>query len=176
MGKAWFSRLKSYRDCVIHARHINPATGVGVKVDRQAHVYDVLLNEEALNAAYDQLVVLRKEFDEAVVLIGSAQILKVLAADDPKKESLVSKVEDRLLRFRCCRSERLALPPMPEFPSESELLAAGFLVNRAHTATAMGWFQQWPEPLKRPVPNRILLQEPSWVPLPPLSQKEEKDK
>jgi hypothetical protein len=61
LGKGVFENLKIYRDCVIHARHLNVSTGVGVKVDRQAQVFDVLLSQNALDTAYILLAAQRSQ-------------------------------------------------------------------------------------------------------------------
>jgi hypothetical protein len=66
LGDGVFGQLKDYRDGVIHARHVNAVTGVGVKIDRRAKVFDYLVSREALEAAYKILVVMRAELDEAV--------------------------------------------------------------------------------------------------------------
>jgi hypothetical protein len=155
LGEGVFSLLKDYRDGVIHARHINPATGVGVKVDRQARVYDYLVQETTLNIAYSILVAIRQELDEAVTLVGAMQLLKGAAADDPKRGQFEAEVATYRVRFQQRRIARQALPPLPEFPSESELRAADLEANTNQTATILGWLSEWP--ISHLAPRPILM-------------------
>ena len=69
LGEGMFGTLKDYRDGVVHARHINAITGIGVKLDRSATVFNYLVRRDALDAAYDLLVVIRRELDEAIPLV-----------------------------------------------------------------------------------------------------------
>jgi hypothetical protein len=48
LGKYAFGKMKTYRDGVIHARHINASTGIGVKVDRKGGAFDWLIRKDAL--------------------------------------------------------------------------------------------------------------------------------
>jgi hypothetical protein len=146
LGKGVFENVKIYRDCVIHARHLNVSTGVGVKVDRQDQVFDVLLSQNALDTAYILLAALRREIAEAIPLIHGMKLLKKIAADDPKRAPFESVTANHRAQFHQYRSERLALPLLPEFPSESELRAADFQAKQAQTAAVMDWFLSSPMP------------------------------
>jgi hypothetical protein len=146
LGDGSFGLLKDYRDGAIHARHVNANTGIGVKVDRKARVYDYLIVETALNAAYDQLVAITNELDEAVSLLQWCKSLKSLASDDPKRAQVEEETGACRSRFQQCRTERLNLPPLPKFPSESELRAADLHVQQLRTATLVGEFQPWMYP------------------------------
>ncbi len=168
LGAGVFGNLKDYRDGVIHARHLNPATGVGTKVDRRAQVFDYLVKENALNAAYDLLVAVRKELDESVILVQGIKALNVLAGDDPNREQLEAKLKASRSQFQLYQSERLGLPPLPEFPSELELRKADFLANTAQTAILMSWFLDQPFQMRQYHRNVAFLDSPpAWVPRPP---------
>jgi hypothetical protein len=146
LGEGVFMNIKDYRDGVIHARHVNAATGIGTKVDRRASMYDYLVAKKALDAAYNILVVVRRELDEAITLAQGIKAFKSLAADDPNKVQLEAKISDCRSRFRDCRRERQSLPPIPKFPTESELRAADSLAQQAQTATLMSYYQPWVYP------------------------------
>lgn len=161
LGKGVFENLKTYRDCVIHARHLNVNTGVGVKVDRQAQVFDVLLRQDALDAAYILLAALRREIAEAIPLIHGMKLLKEIAADDPKRAPFESVTANHRAQFQRYRTERLSLPAIPEFPSESELRAADFQAKQFQIAAMTGSFSMHgmhisdtPLPLKEKKPKR----------------------
>jgi hypothetical protein len=143
LGEGWFKNLKDYRDGAIHARHVNAITGIGTRIDRKAEMYDYLVRKDALEAAYDILVVMRKELDEAVTLVQGIKVLKELDASDPNKAQHEAKISESRSRFRDCRRERQSLPPIPKFPSESELHAADALAQQAQTATLMSHYQPW---------------------------------
>ena len=121
LGESGFKQMKSYRDGVIHARYVDFSTSVGVKVDRQAKVYDIFIRQDALDAAFNILLALKEELLIAHLLISVLVYIKKLAADDPKKaryEALAANFQAQFLGYR---RERLSLPPFPEFPSEPEL-------------------------------------------------------
>jgi hypothetical protein len=146
LGDGVFGQLKDYRDGVIHARHVNAVTGVGVKIDRRAKVFDYLVSRHALEAAYKILVAMRAELDEAVSLVQGIKELKQIGSDDPNRARLEAEIAACRSRFQNCCTERLALPPLPEFPSESELRTADFLAQQAHTASLMDFYQPWTTP------------------------------
>ena len=173
VGKAGFKKLKGYRDCIIHARHINTSTWVGIKIDRQAAVYDVLLNQKALEAAYDHLVALRKELEAADMLLNATKLFQNMELDDPERSPIESKVLETQALYRTHHKARLDLAPMPEFPAESELREAGFLLQAARQAAVMSWYPSWqphqPQYYRR---SAWLYQQPATDTPPPL--KEEK--
>jgi hypothetical protein len=171
MGKGFFGLQKTYRDLVMHARHINPATWVGVKVDRQADVYDFLLDEKTLKIAYDLVVVLRKEFDEVVALIYGLKQLNI--SGGPGKVHLEAKIAGHQVQYRHYRTERLRLPQMPKFPEEPEVRVAGFQAQQAQTAILNSWYlnQNWDPPPRRRVNPAIY--DFSSGPIGPLTTREE---
>jgi hypothetical protein len=119
-----FGTLKSYRDAVIHARLINAPIGIGARVDRRAKIFDVLLSQDALDALYTHLISLRDELNAAANALGLIMAYDLLAADDPRKLSAGGQRAKLLARFRARQPARAALPPIPEFPSEQQLLEA----------------------------------------------------
>jgi hypothetical protein len=147
LGDGAFGRLKDYRDGAIHVRHLNPSTGIGVKVDRKAQVFDYLVSEKVLNIAYNLLVAVQKELDEVVILAQGMKALKLLAAGDPNRAPLEAKITICHFQFQLYHNERLALPQLPEFPSESELRAADFQAQQALTAILTGWYNQSDTPI-----------------------------
>ena len=172
LGEGVFGELKDYRDGVIHARHVNAIPGVGVKVDRRAKVFDYLVEETSLNVAYNLLVAIRKEIDEAVTLVQGCKSLKQIASDDQDKSQFEAELAACRSRFQQCHTERLALPPLPAFPSESELRAADLQANTAQTAILMSWYVP---PHQNPYQqrNNALLDTyyPPWVAQPPPDEK-----
>jgi hypothetical protein len=175
LGDGVFGLLKDYRDGVIHARHVNAVTGIGVKVDRKAKVFDYLVSIVALEAAYKILFVMRAELDEAVSLIQGIKELKQIAGDDPNRARLEAEIATCRSRFKHCDTERLALPRLPEFPSESELRAADFLAQQAHTASLMDFYQPWTMPHFRRQFSPALWNYIQNTPL-PLAEEERKKK
>ena len=156
LGEGVFGTLKDYRDGAIHVRHLNPSTGVGVKVDRRARVFDYLVRETTLDVAYNLLIAIRKELDEATTLIQGIRSLNSLSDSDPNRALLEAKLAAIRYQFQLCRTERLKLPQLPEFPTELELRQADLQANTAHTQILMHWWQQHPHWWQQPQPARSL--------------------
>jgi hypothetical protein len=149
LGEGMFGTLKDYRDGVVHARHINAITGIGVKLDRSATVFNYLVRRDALDAAYDLLVVIRRELDEAIQLVEGAKAMKLLAPPDSNRLQLEAELMASRSRFGQCQKERRALPKIPEFPSEEELRVAELQAQQARTAELMSRYQFWTFPQYR---------------------------
>ncbi len=124
LGNNGFHLMKSYRDCVIHARHINFSTSIGIKVDRRARVSDVLVTQDALDAAFNVLDSLKWELFSAFMLVSALKAIKECAPADPKKSRLEAFAANYRAQFQANQRERQSLPPIPEFPSEPELREA----------------------------------------------------
>lgn len=152
LGDGGFKHLKNYRDGVIHVRNLNVARGIGTKIDRRAAVFDYLVRQDALDAAYDILVAMQKELNAANLLILGMKELRATAADDPKKLQHGAAVKAAHTQFLQRRAARLALPPIPEFPSDSELRAADLKHQQAQQAAYMGWYQEWDRPSRPRLP------------------------
>jgi hypothetical protein len=124
LGQGAFSKYKTYRDAVVHARAFNAPAGIGYRLERRAKPQEVLMTAEALETLALHLTYLSYEiayFDEIFVM---RQEQASLAPDDLERASLAAEFPEWLVRFRDCRKKRLALPPLPEFPTEAELLSA----------------------------------------------------
>jgi len=174
LGKSYFKELKTYRDCVIHVRHLNALTGVGVKVDRQADVYDTLVSINILDAAYNLLVILRKEITEITSLVIGIKALRLFDGDDQERARLEAKIASCRAQALQHRSERQSLPPLPEYPSESQLRLADFQANTAQTEVLM---HSWYQPFSQPQPARSLWlyhSQATDVPLPPKENEKKK--
>jgi hypothetical protein len=172
LGGGAFGKLKDYRNGAIHVRHLNPSTGVGVKVDRKAQVFDYLVSEKVLNIAYNLLVAVQKELDEVATLTQGMKALKLLADGDPNRAPLEAKITICHSQVQRYRTERLALPQLPEFPSESELRAADFQAQQALTAILMGWYNQWDTPITLRASGALLDDLSTPVLRPPLDEEE----
>jgi hypothetical protein len=116
-GEADFRLLKKYRDGVIHARPWDAENAVGVVVERQNRRAEVLLSVEALEGLAQRLEVMWLELRE-LKLAYRALRDKVLDYEEPDqhKEQLAAEYQGAMARFRLHRSQRLSLPPLPEFP------------------------------------------------------------
>jgi hypothetical protein len=152
LGKGVFKLYKSFRDAVIHARVTDGSVGMGLLVDRQAQISDVLLSETALSVLYDHLVALKTELEFGAILLGLAKTTRNLDKSDPNTELIAKGRANLSAQFRARQTVRLALPPIPEFPSEYELDAAA---NRWHqkqqaAMPLMDWLQPWPAPVQLP--------------------------
>ena len=155
LGDGVFGTLKDYRDGAIHVRHLNPRTGVGTKVDRRARVFDYLIGETTLDVAYNLLIAVRKELDAVTTLVHGVRSLNSLSETDLNRSQLEVKLAAIRSQLQLCRTERLNLPQLPEFPAESELRQADLQANTAHTETLMKWYQQFSQPMQ-PQPARSL--------------------
>jgi hypothetical protein len=121
LGNGVFKLLKKYRDAVVHARVINAPFGIGERTDRQAKVSEVLLSLKALQALYRHLVALRDEIDSAARLVLEIKMFSDGPQNDQDRARLAAKKLRWSAQLRRDRTRRLSLPPIPEFPSESEL-------------------------------------------------------
>lgn len=123
LGKAGFKLIKSYRDAVVHARAHNSPKGVGIRLDRRAELFEVLLTVDALKALYEHTTTLRAELSEINQLLLYASQLPAMA-NAQGKEQLAELISTATAQLRTHRNWRLSLQQLPKFPSESELLEA----------------------------------------------------
>jgi hypothetical protein len=152
LGKGVFKLYKSFRDAVIHVRVTDGSVGMGLLVDRQAQISDVLLSETALSVLYDHLVALKTELEFGALLLGLAKTTRNIDKNDPNAELIAKGRSNLSAQFQARRTVRLALPPIPEFPSESELDAAAtrWHQNRQAAMPLMDWIQPWTGPVQLP--------------------------
>lgn len=150
LGENGFKLLKSYRDGVIHVRHLNAATSVGIKVDSRAQLFDFLVRQDALEAGINLADALQRELGAANALLRTTTSLSNSVPDDPERASAEVLTIAFRAQFHKHRSARQALPPFPEFPSESELHAAEIQFQQAELTALMGSLgQNWELPLRR---------------------------
>jgi hypothetical protein len=128
IGENCFVKLKSIRNSIIHARVVNASIGIGMMVDKSAKVREVLLNVPALELFYRHLIALRNELISANTFLWGEKALHYFAQhfgpDDPNKARLEADRPKWTVPFHNHRDARLSLPPLPEFPSESEVREA----------------------------------------------------
>jgi hypothetical protein len=128
LGKNGFETLKKYRDGVIHARPWDAKNAVGVFVERQNRRVEVLLSAEALNGLATRLDVLWLELralKEAYLPLRNKAVESKASAR--RREQLEAEYQAAMAQYQSYRSQRLSLPPLPEFPeplTQDELLEA----------------------------------------------------
>ena len=123
LGDGGFKLIKGYRDAIIHSRAHNSPKGIGIRVDRRAKVYEVLLTETALKTLYEHISALRIELSEINQLLLYASQLSSMS-DAQGKGQLAALISVATTQLRSHRSWRLSLQQLPKFPSEQELLEA----------------------------------------------------
>jgi len=131
LGESGFKQMKNYRDCVIHARHLNFSTSIGIKVDRKARIFEVLVRQDALDAAFNILIALKDELFMVFLAIMVLTESRKRAPDDPSKSRLEALAANFRSQFQGLQRARLSLPPIPEFPVESELRELESLFQQA---------------------------------------------
>lgn len=135
-GKSGFSELKRYRDAIVHARISNASAGIAITPGHRGKINDILLTTDALDGLYGRLVCMRNELSEACNIAIRLFRLRKLAATahevlplhppsaafyDLTKSGIEQDIQGALFRYREHQKRRLSLPPLPDFPSESEL-------------------------------------------------------
>ncbi|MSP74978.1 MAG: hypothetical protein EXR12_02455 [Rhodospirillaceae bacterium] len=124
VGEGGFGKYKKCRDAVLHARSYNSHAGIGYRLERRAKPQEVLMTAEALEILASHLTPLAHEIQYFEEIIAIRREQKSLDPADLYRASLAGEAVEWLVRFRDCRKRRLALPPLPEFPPEAELLSA----------------------------------------------------
>jgi len=123
LGEGVFKKLKKCRDSVIHAISHNALAGIGLQRERQGRFNETLMTEEALGRLYRHLMALRAELSDVITLAFIHQHFASLPDGDPNKALAETDRSDCSAQFLAHRNLRQALPPLPEFPEESELLS-----------------------------------------------------
>ena len=135
LGEQEFLLLKKYRDAIIHSRMQDAPAGIGVTPGRRGKREEVLLTESALDGVYRRLVMMRREFPEISKIVITLRVFRdrspslfemQFLSEDYKEQSwqlLLEEVQTSWAQVQKHRKQRLALPPLPEFPEE--LTAAG---------------------------------------------------
>jgi hypothetical protein len=138
LGDGVFTRLKGYRDSVVHARLINAAIGVGIRYEKRAKINEVLLSESALNALYEHLLALAQELQCAASILLFALEINTRAAGDPERASYAAGKSENSAQFRRYQNRRQSLQPIPGFPSEQEFREADVEWRQARQSAMMG--------------------------------------
>ena len=119
---------------VIHARLFNAPLGVGIRVDKRASFYEVLMTEKAILCLDEHLAALAgelAEFNNLLALLSHRAKLKEGSRSRERFEQLIlthyAPLDDQAKR-------REALPPLPEFPDEQELIEARSSFYKARIA------------------------------------------
>lgn len=124
LGDGGFGKYKTCRDAIIHAWAFNAPAGIGVRLERRARVQEILMTSAALETLAAHLSVLAREVESFEDVIVDRRQMLTLSPDDPEKVQSEEYFQECFSRFQDCRNRRLALPPLPEFPDEAELLLA----------------------------------------------------
>jgi hypothetical protein len=164
-GDAGFKELKKYRDGVIHARTLDAPSGIAGTAINRGKFYEVLLSKVALDGLYDRLVLIRLELIEACNIAMALAMVRTftklnmqfglvapqfLPLFDQTRAAHESNIQAATSRFRENHTRRLSLPPLPEFPSESELQQAHLQWIADQQAARTGWHLSFPEPVSAP--------------------------
>jgi hypothetical protein len=175
LGEGAFKLFKKYRDAIIHARILDPIAGIGELLESKGTHSEILLTASALNSLYDHLDMLRLELTNLLLVTISAQILSNLSSDDPKTAQCEAEIQENFAQAQAHRTRRLSLPPIPGFPSESELRELENLARRNQIGMLSGWMQSgdWIMP-QRPPQMSPALHEAQTGPVPRPPQEGEK--
>ena len=136
LGEAGLSLLKKLRDRIIHARILDATSAIAESPAQRGKFDEILLTKESLEAVYKRLDIIRNELISALKIIASLFVLERIqgAAEvavafgnaetvQRKKAEIESRIQEWIARLQQYQRDRLSLPPLPEFPSESELNA-----------------------------------------------------
>jgi len=141
LGEGGFSLFKKYRDAVIHARIFNKEESIGELVESKGKHIEVLLSKAALDGLYTHLEAIRRELSTLLVLLSEASYLKQEGLNDQEKAQHEAKIQEYFVRARSHRTQRLSLPPIPEFPDEAALRAQENQVEPAAPEPITGWLE-----------------------------------
>jgi hypothetical protein len=126
LGKGGFKLMKTWRDAVIHCQIVDAPTALARVHERQGRVSDVLLSIDALKGFYNRLDLMRVELISMRDILSAKQMLQREALkefqfelDDQDKEQLERGIQLDWAQAQEHRSQRLKLPPIPEFPPDT---------------------------------------------------------
>lgn len=112
---------KKYRDALIHAKILHPAATVAPSVERRGEIIETLVSEDAINALYERLTVIRAEFDEVVLIFSNTAIIRERISrhhSEDDKQKALKELPACFSRLQHLQKKRKALPPLPKFPVE----------------------------------------------------------
>lgn len=114
---------KKYRDAVIHVRIQDPAAPVAPSHKNKGRQLEVLITPEALIALLERLTILEQEVNRITLIIVSIRAHRGRMGTTPTEDEKRQAEEDaqqHLAQLRGFQSQRAAMSPLPEFPSEPE--------------------------------------------------------
>jgi len=136
LGEGGFSKLKKYRDGLIHARMLDAPLGIGMTPAKRGKISTIIMSEQALEGIYNRLLLIRSELIEIanvlshlLVIDAMAEMVRKTSAAFPRVSPVVQEmrrqqteqeIPDYLSRHREHLRNRLSLPPLPEPPDESQ--------------------------------------------------------
>jgi hypothetical protein len=130
LGEQEFQLLKKYRDAIIHARMQDVPAGIGVTPGKRGKREEILLTESALDGVYRRLAMMRREFPEISKIAITLRVFRdqtpslfemQFLSEDYKEKSwqrVLEEAQASWTQIQEHRKQRLALPPLPEFPEE----------------------------------------------------------
>jgi hypothetical protein len=124
LGDGGFGKYKKCRDATIHAWAFNAPAGIGVRLERRARVQEILMTPTALETLAAHLSILSHEIENFEDIVVDRRQLLNLSSDDPERAQSEEYFQECFSRFQDCRNRRIALPPLPDFPTEAELISA----------------------------------------------------
>jgi len=145
-----FREFTIYRDVVNHVRIMNLTGMVELSPKSRKTKSVAPFSDKALNIFYDHLIALEKELSSAAMLIKGISTLKSLASNDPSKGLYEEGKRVCSFQFRGYGTRRQTLPPLPRFPSESELRELKMRWQEAQQAEIMAWLSVWVGPRSSP--------------------------
>mgnify|MGYP001562812078 CR=1 FL=1 len=148
LGDGGFMGLKRHRDAVIHANVLNAPLGIGLRVDRRAARYEVLLTVPALKQLQTGLQSVSVDLMALMNLAIHARVLSEADPSDPERAQYSANLATWSARFLSRRSRTRSLPPPPQFPSESEILASHHAFFRDNREAILRWLQQYLDLIK----------------------------
>lgn len=122
LGDAGFKQLKKWRDAVVHARLLDRETSIARVYERRGAVAEVLLSLDALKGLFARLDLMKVELYALTVVtdVRSKLIRDGDRLEPEHKERLEREDREWWVRARSHQTQRLSLPPMPEFPGDTE--------------------------------------------------------
>lgn len=136
-GKSGFSELKRYRDHIVHSRVHNAPSGIAQTPGKRGKTYDVLLTVEALEALAVRMEKIRLELVDM-----SNIIMKLNQLSGQPKSQIELEIQALTPPYQQRQKSRLSLPPLPKFPSESEVYQSHLRWQANQQSQIIDWLQQ----------------------------------
>jgi hypothetical protein len=151
LGEGGFALLKKMRDRIIHARIVDASRAIALSPASRGKFDEILLTEKGLRGVYTRIAILRQELTATLMIFGhlwglahnqpALAVARSLTANPDHADTYIkeieSKISDAQKTYRECQKVRLSLPPLPEFPDESELSATDAKALQERQAEAM---------------------------------------